>query len=154
MEIKPSNLKIGTTLFQYSNKILEYKVIGKNELETEGHKESFYILECLSCADHENCKVAIKFNDYGDLVYSHMVNAYEEDDEYYQEHEHYRNSQYYWHTNKYHVWFLSRKEARLYIHKKNIDYYNEEITKREKAIEDYKNKIEEETDKIDAVTKD
>ena len=152
MKIKPSQIKIGSELYQYSSKIIAYEVIGLNELKTKEHTEIFYILKCLSCQDHKPCEIAIKFNDYGDLEYSHMVNQYEDDEEYKEEHEHYKNSQFYWHKNKDYYWFLSKKEARLFIHYKNISYYNEEITKASETIKRYEKCIGEENEKINALT--
>lgn len=148
MKIKKSQLKIGTELYQYSSKIIPYKIIGINELKTDDHVEIFYILECLSCNDHKPCKIAIKINDYGYLEYNHMINHYSEYDE---ENEHFKNEQYYWHRNKEYYWFLTRKDAREFIHNKNISYYEREIKKNEEKIKEYKNKITEEHDKINAL---
>jgi len=148
MKISPSQIKVGMELYQYSSKILRYVVIGINELVTEEHTEKFYILECQDCTDHDKCKVAVKFDEYGDLVYSHMINHY---NEYQEENEHYRNSQYYWHKNKEHHWFLNRTDARLYIHSKNIDFYKSEIKRFEGFIEENKELILKEQDKINAL---
>lgn len=153
-KIKPSQLKIGTKLYQYSNQILEYDIIGINELKTDKHTQVFYILKCLSCRGHIACEVAIKFNDYKDLEYSHMINGYENDDDYYKEHEHYSNSQYYWHRNKDYYWFLTRKEARLFAYNKSIKYYEEQIKNAEASIILNNNFILKEKDKINALTED
>jgi len=142
MKIKISDLKIGTELFQYSNQILSYKITAINVLETGTHTEKFYIAECQSCSDHEKCVVAFKLDDYGSLVYSHMINNYEYDDEYIAEHEHYRNSQYYWHKNEHCNFFLTRKEAQKFILNKNITYCEESIKKSESSIEHNKAEIE------------
>lgn len=153
MKIKPSDLKIGVELYQYNSSIMPYKIIGVNQLETDAHIEKFYILECQSCDDHEKCQVAVKFNDHGDIVYSHMINAYEHDDDgYHKEHEHYRNSQYYWHTTDEKTrWFLTRKDARLYIYERNIAFFKTKIEEAQKKITDLEKSISEQIDKINAL---
>jgi hypothetical protein len=146
--IKPSQLSIGTELYQYSNQIITYEIIGVNELKTKEHVEKFYILKCLSCSDHSPCEIAVKFDNYGNLEYSHMINQYDEYDE---ENERCKNSQYYWHKNKEYNWFLTRKEARKYIHNKNIKFYNEEIQNLQNRIQDLNKKILDSEDKIKAL---
>lgn len=152
--IKPSQLKIGSKLYQYSSQILEYEIIGINELKTNEHTQVFYILKCLSCRGHIPCEIAVKFDDYKNLEYSYMVNNYDNDEEYHEEHEHYKKSQYYWHKNKDYYWFLTRKEARLFIHNKNIEYYKENIKKAEESIVYNNDCIVKENDKINALTED
>lgn len=142
--IKPKDMEIGVKLYQYSSpRILEYIVIGVNELKTKGHIERFYILECQSCADHDKCQVATKFDDCGYLVYSHMINGYEnDDDEYFNKHGHYKNGQYYWHKNKNHLFFKTRKQAQIFILNKNIDYAKDMIAKAEQNIKSWQEEIE------------
>jgi len=141
--MKIKDLKIGQILYAYNDQVLEHKVIEKQILETEDHKEQFWILECQSCADHSKCKFATKLDDYGDLVYSHMVNQYEEEDS---ESSRCKNSQYYWQNGS--TFFLTRTEARIFVWQKNISYYNENIKKAEGSIEYNKKRIEEAEEKI------
>lgn len=144
--MKVKDLKIGETLYAYNDKVLEHKVIEVQTLETEDHKEKFWILECQSCTDHTKCRFATKLDDYGNLVYSHMVNNYQEEDE---ESGRCKNSQYYWQSGS--VFFKTRTEARLYVHHKNIDYYKSNIKKAEDSIEYNKKCIEESEEKIKAL---
>jgi len=132
--MKTNGLKIGEIIYSYNRNILEYKVIEIQKLETEGHKEKFFILECLACRGHTKCKVATKVNNLGNLEYSHMVNNYEEDED---SNEHYRNSQYYWHTGD--NFFKTRTEARLFVLNKNKSFYLTNISKAEDSIK-YNNK--------------
>jgi len=142
--MKIKELKIGQTLYAYNNKILEHKVIEAQTLETLGHKERFWILECAACSGHNNCKFATKLDDLGNLVYSHMVNQYEEDE--YEGSSRCKNTQYYWHNGA--TFFLTRTEARLYVWNKNISYYQSNIKKAEDSIEYNKKCIEEAKEKI------
>lgn len=151
MKIKPSQLNIGTELYQYSDKIIPYLVICINEMKTKEHTEIFYILQCQSCIDHNKCELAVKFNDYGDLEYSHMINGYNYDDEYKENHSHYHNEQYYWHRNKDYYWFLTRNEARIFVYEKNINYCKEVIKNSEEIIERKNKEIEEYKEKIQAI---
>lgn len=145
--MKVKDLKIGQILYAYNVKILEHKVIEVQTLETEGHKEKFWILECQSCADHSKCKFATKLDDYGNLVYSHMVNQYE--DEECDESSRCKNTQYYWQSGS--QFFLTRTEARIFIWNKNITYYESNIKKAEKTIEYNKKCIEEAKEKIKSI---
>lgn len=146
MKIKKNQLQIGTIIYQYSSKILEYKIIKINKLESETHTEVFYELECLSCADHDNCKLAVKFDDSADIVYSHMLNNYYENDD-----GDTKNHEYYWHKNYENHWFLTRKEARIFIHNKNISFYNKMIYDLNEKIDSYKKSMIEENDRINAL---
>lgn len=141
--MKVKDLKIGQILYAYNDKILEHKVIEKQILETENHKEQFWILECQSCNDHSKCRFATKLDDYGNLVYSHMVNQYEEEDE---NSSRCKNSQYYWQSGS--TFFATRTEARMYVHNKNINYYNQNIKKAEETIEYNRRCIAETEEKI------
>lgn len=142
-KIKPSNLTIWTELFQFASiMILTYKIIGKNTLTTEWHDETFYILECQSCSDHEKCKVAVKFNDFWKLSYSHMLNNYQYDNEYFEENWHHKNDQEYWHKWENLYFFLTRKEAQVHIHELNIEYLEKEISKNEEKNEKMKKDIQ------------
>lgn len=145
--MKAAKIKIGDVIYSYNSKILEYKVIEIQKLETEGHIERFYILKCQVCHDHTKCKVATKVNNSGNLEYSHMINNYEEDEE---SNEHYKNSQYYWHTGD--CFFSTKTEARLFVHTKNLNYYHANIKKAQDSIEYNEKCIREEQDKIDALT--
>lgn len=145
-------LKIGQHIYQYSSRILEYEITGINELTTDKHIEQFYIAKCLSCRNHEPCIVAFKKDDHGNLIYSHMINGYDEDDEYYEIHEHYRNSQYYWHKNENHNFFLRKKEAQIFILNKNIKYYEEKIENIEKTKEEAIKEIEKNKTQIEILS--
>lgn len=142
--MKVKDLQIGQILYAYNDKVLEHKVIEVQTLETEEHKEKFWILECQSCADHSKCRFATKLDDYGNLSYSHMINQYE--DEEYDESSRCKNSQYYWQNGS--QFFLTRTEARIFVWYKNIEYYKSNIKKSEETIE-YNNKcISEAEEKI------
>jgi hypothetical protein len=122
--VKASQLQIGTLIFQYSwPKILEYEITGINELKTNEHIKIFYLLKCLSCADHEPCELAVMIDGQGYLKFSHMLNQYEDDEEYQARHERKRNHQEYWHTDN--LWFTSKSEARIYICRQNIKRHEE-----------------------------
>lgn len=141
--MKVKELKIGQVLYAYNDKILEHRVIEVQTLETLGHKEKFWILECNTCSDHSNCKFATKLDDLGNLIYSHMVNQYEDE---YEESSRCKNTQYYWHKGA--TFFLTRTEARLYVLNKNINFYQSNIKKAEDSIEYNKKCIEEAKEKI------
>lgn len=136
--MKVKDLKLGQVLYAYNSKILEHKVIEIQTLETDRHKEKFWILECQSCNDHSSCKFATKLDDYGNLIYSHMVNQYGEE---YEDSSRCKNEQYYWQNGS--QYFLTRKEARLYIHEKNIAYHTKNIHELESRIESSKKCISE-----------
>jgi len=141
--MKTHTLKLGSTIYSFNSKILEYKVIEIQYLETEKHKEKFFILECTACRGHTACKIATKINNSGNLEYSHMINNYSEDED---SHEHWKNSEYYWHTGD--CFFLTRTEARLHVMNKNIAYYNSNIHKAKETIEYNQKFIAEEEEKI------
>lgn len=141
--MKVKDLKIGQTLYAYNDKVLEHKVIEVQTLETSEHKEKFWILECQTCADHKKCVFATKLDDYGNLVYSHMVNQYEDE---YEESSRERNSQFYWHNGA--TFFPTRTEARVFVWNKNILYYETNIKKAEDTIEYSKKCIEEAREKL------
>jgi len=145
--MKVKDLNIGEVIFTYNDKILEHKVVERQTLETDGHTEMFWVLECQSCADHTKCRFAIKRDDSGDLIYSHMINHYECDDD--NDSECRRNSQYYWHKGA--RFFKTRTEARLYVWDKNISYYQDKINEAKKAIEYNEKCIEEAKEKMQAI---
>ena len=144
--MKVKDLSIGEVIFTYNDKVLEHKIVEKQTLETDGHKEVFWILECQSCTDHTKCRFAIKRDDSGDLIYSHMINKYDCDD--YEEGEESvcrRNNQYYWHKGA--RFFRNRNEARLYVWDKNISYYQNKIKDAKSTIEYNEKLIEEAKEK-------
>lgn len=145
--MKIKDLKIGQTLYSYNDNILEHKVIEVQTLETEEHKEKFWVLECQNCADHKKCKFATKLDDYGNLIYSHMINQYDEDE--YEESSRNKNSQFYWHQGA--TFFLTRTEARIYVWNKNILYYESNIKKSEESIAYNQKCIEEAKEKIKSI---
>ena len=144
--MKVKKLNIGQILYAYNDKVLEHKVIEIQKLETENHTETFWILECQSCNDHCKCKFATKLDDSGNLVYSHMINQYEDE---YEDSSRQRNSQYFWQSGS--QFFLTRTEARLFVHDKNIIYYNSNIKKSEETIEYNKKMIAENEEKKKAL---
>lgn len=141
---------IGMELYQYASpRILHYIVEAINELKTNEHVETFFIAKCKSCSDHEECIVAFRKDEIGNLVYSHMINGYEEDGEYYKENGHYRNGQYYWHKEQNQRFFLTKKEAQAFVIQKNIDYYSEQIKEKQDSIKSLEVQIEDEKTKLE-----
>lgn len=141
--MKVKDLAVGDIIYTYNDKVLEHKIIQRQTLETSGHTEVFWILECQTCTDHTKCQFAIKRDDVGDLIYSHMINNYECDED---ESECRRNTQYYWHKDA--RFFKTRTEARLYVWDKNISYYQSKIEESKKSIEYNEKCIAEAKEKI------
>jgi len=129
--MKKSDLKIGTTLYQYSSQILEYELIEIQKLKTKDHTETFYILECLVCNGHDNCLVATKYTKNG-LEFSHMINNEDES---------------YWHKNKDYNWFLDKSSARIFVCDYYIKWNENSIKEKEGIIERYKKSIKEHEEK-------
>jgi len=150
--MRVKDLKIGMEIYQYNTVVLRYIITAISTLKTNGHEEKFYIAECQTCADHDKCEVAFIGDNSGNLVYSHMINAYDDDNEYHKEHGHYRNSQYYWHKAENHNFFLTRKEARLYVHEENLKFYKNRIEECKKSIKGWEKDIENTKAEIEVLT--
>lgn len=145
--MKVKDLDIGEVIFTYNDQVLEHKVVERQTLESDGHTEVFWILECQSCSYHTKCRFAIKRDDSGDLIYSHMLNNYECDED--DKSECRRNTQYYWHKGA--RFFKNRNEARLYVWDKNISFYQSKIDEAKKSIEYNEKCIEEAKEKMQGI---
>ena len=146
-----SDLKVGINLYRFSAiHILSYEIIEIQTLKSVNHVRTFYIVKGLDCNDHEACLVALKL-DSGNLVYSHMLNNYDEDDNESTCNECERNSQYYWHetNNKERTFFkLTRNEARQDVHKLNIKNAEKQIDKHKLGVKHYQDLLKTAKDEL------
>jgi len=124
------NLKIGDFLYKYIRGIFKYKVVSirTDEFSTQ------YVVECMECKDHDNCKVLItQIDNYDAFIYVAMI---DEDEE---------NEQYYFHNDRDYYFFQSEIQvkkqcAKILISKKETELKNlkERIKKLESDIEQLK----------------
>lgn len=78
-----------------------------------------------------------------------MINGYEEDEEYYEQNGHYRNGQYYWHKDQNQRFFLTKKEAQIFVIQKNIDYCTQQIQEKQDNIKNLEIQIEDQKTKLE-----
>lgn len=123
---------IGDKLYRVDLHILEYTVISIKIFKTAEHEEVFYILRCDSCRGHDNCEIATRIDEYGDLVYSHMINNNSEDEQ----------KQFYWHNDRDKKYFRTRGDAQLHLYKMNLDFYEKSISELQEKIVSYEKSLQ------------
>lgn len=123
--MKKISLELGQKLYRSagSEGIFTYEVVGVKM----DYGKILYELKCESCKGHEPCHLYVTENDDGTYIYFDMIN-----NDWYE----------HWHNGK-DPYYTERREAEIFYIKRLIDYYENEIIKLEKSIEDKKEKIKE-----------
>lgn len=131
---KAIEIKIGDLFYKYSfPHIMKYEVIGKQTFTYEQSEKIFYIVKCHNCSGHAPCEIAIIFDDYNNLKYSHMINNCDEDDG--------ESNYHYYHSDTTHKWYKSKDEVIKEIRINNIKRLKDKIEKLKTDLKSLENEL-------------